>query len=240
MGCGRPIPAANLTGKRHSSFAQEGFVLGPDISSNSSQSPIRKLVCSRCQMLGIDRTELVRRSGYRNEAKGYRRLDALLAGDFDTSRGLIAALPVALEVSADVVSKAVEESKEQICSAEDARWRSSFRPHAIILTERRVQEPIFVAAMIGVDRLLRVDFDLNQSSITFVSQALKGVRYKLSAWNGVALPAFGRPIGIVVNYSPERAVKFDLTGKAAESFPKAYRIGQTLLSVGGRLFDGLK
>jgi hypothetical protein len=56
------------------------------------------------------------------------------------------------------------------------------KPHAIILTERKVPEPIFIAAMIGVDKLLRIDFDLNQGTIIFANQAIKGVRHKLSEW----------------------------------------------------------
>jgi hypothetical protein len=55
--------------------------------------------------------------------------------------------------------------------------------------------------------------------------------------DGTALPAFGRPTGFVVNYSPDRAVKFDLTGKAVENLPKAYCFDQALLSIGGRAFD---
>ena len=94
--------------------------------------------------------------------------------------------------------------------------------------------------MIGVDRLLRIDFDLKQSSITFVNQAIKGVRQKLSEWNRFAIPAFGRPIGFIVSYSPDRAVKFDLTGNADENFPKAYCTGQALLLIGGRPFERLK
>ena len=213
---------------------------GSDITSSSAQLPIQKLISDRCEVLGLERIDLIRRSGFKNEAKARRRLYSLLAGDFDSSRGLIAGLPVALEVPADVVMKVIEESKMQISAIKDSQWRSTFKPHAIILTERKVPEPIFIGAMIGVDRLLRIDFDLKQSSTTFARQAIKGVRCKLLEWNGLALPAFGRPIGIVVNYSPDRAVKFDLTGKAAENFPKAHCIGQALLLISGQPFEGLK
>lgn len=34
-----------------------------------------------------------------------------------------------------------------------------FRPHAIIATDRSVPSPIFVAALIGVEKILRIDFD---------------------------------------------------------------------------------
>src|ERR1700730_618424 len=46
--------------------------------------------------------------------------------------------------------------------ARDKIWRENFRPHAIILTERTVPSPIFVAAMIGVENLLRIYLDAIQ------------------------------------------------------------------------------
>ena len=49
-----------------------------------------------------------------------------------------------------------------------------------------------------------------------------------------AFPAFGRPIGVVVNYTPDRTVMFSLEGKALEILPRAYRVGKVRLSVGGR------
>ncbi len=48
------------------------------------------------------------------------------------------------------------------------------------------------------------------------------------------LPAFGRPIGLVVNYSPDRAVRFDLDGNALEILQRAYRIGEAYLLHRGR------
>jgi len=43
-----------------------------------------------------------------------------------------------------------------------------------------------------------------------------------------------RNTGVVVNYTPDRAVMFSLEGKALEILPRAYRVGKVRLSVGGR------
>jgi len=51
-------------------------------------------------------------------------------------------------------------------------WRENFCPHAIILKERTVPSPIFVAAMIGVEKLLRIDVDATQGPVSFVRQVL--------------------------------------------------------------------
>jgi hypothetical protein len=56
--------------------------------------------------------------------------------------------------------------------AREAAWRLAFRPHAIIATDSSIPSPIFVAALIGVENILRIDFDLSQPEETYVHQAL--------------------------------------------------------------------
>jgi hypothetical protein len=105
----------------------------------------------------------------------------------------------------------------------------AFRPHAIILTEKTVPQPIFVAAIIGAERLLRIDFDLALGPGSYANQALAGVRRKLAEFRSKSgempdtLLAFGRPVGVVVNYMPDRAVRFDLDGKPLVTLPRARR-----------------
>jgi hypothetical protein len=132
------------------------------------------------------------------------------------------------------VRKAVEATQRQIQEAEEATWRAEFVPHAIIRTERRLPTQLFVAAILGIDRLRRVDFDLTKSPVTFVQQALDGLRGKLVRWNSHQIPTFGKPVGVIVNYSPGRAVRYDLEGNAVEVLDRAYRLGEVSFSIGKR------
>ena len=61
----------------------------------------------------------------------------------------------------------------------------NFQPHAVILTERTRPEPIFVAAIIGSERLLRVDFDLDGERESYIKKVLEEVRRRLAKWNGM-------------------------------------------------------
>ena len=133
----------------------------------------------RCNELGLTQPELIRRCRYQNVSKGLRRLEQLYSGDFKKSAGLIDKLAVAVNVPVDTINHAVEESRKYLREAEEAAWRAAFRPHAIILTERQIPQPIFVAALIGVDVLLRLDFDLRLAPATFLAQALDGLRQRL-------------------------------------------------------------
>jgi hypothetical protein len=142
-----------------------------------------------------------------------------------------------LEVAPGVVKEAVEATQRQIYEAQEAAWRAAFRPHAVILTEKQRPEQIFIAAIIGVERLLRVDLDPAEGEVTYIDQALKGIRQKLGRWNSkvdvssvglgdLPLPTFGRPMGVIVNYTPDRAVRFDLTGEPIQALDRAHRIGE--------------
>ena len=107
---------------------------------------------------------------------------------------------------------------------------AAFIPHAVIVTERSVPQPMFVAAMIGVERLLRVDLDAAAPPLTFAGQALRAVRRRLAEWRSDQLPAFGRPIGVVVNYGPDRAVAFDMDGAPRAVLAIAKQVGHVELA----------
>jgi hypothetical protein len=119
-----------------------------------------------------------------------------------------------------------ELAEKQEAETRDKLWRENFRPHAIILTERTVPSPIFVAAMIGVEKLLRIDLDATQGPVSFVRQTLDRLPERV--------PAFGKPTGFVINYSPGKAVRFDLNGQPIAILDEAVRPGTAALLLGGR------
>ncbi len=106
---------------------------------------------------------------------------------------------------------------------EDVGSSLGFRPHAIIATDRSVPSPIFVAALIGVERILRIELDTSLPEQTYVHQALEKVPERTIA--------FGRPIGVTVNYAPDRAVRYDLEGDPIETLAGAVRCGEAYLTV---------
>ena len=80
---------------------------------------IVSLIVFRSRVLDLSRSDLVRRTGYKNIAKGLRRLDELLAGDLGKTGNLIRALPAALDVPTEVVEHAIEETRRRIAEAEE-------------------------------------------------------------------------------------------------------------------------
>jgi hypothetical protein len=191
-------------------------------------TPIQQLIEDRCQYLGLSRRHLIRRAGYENTAKGLRRLDELLAGELRTTQGLIERLPAALDVPAETVNAAVSETEQQIRAEADQAYRASFKPHAIILTEHLRPTHITFAAITGADRQLRIDFEPDRNRITYITQALRAVRQRSP------IRFYGKAIGVVVNYSPDHAIRFALDGNAVELLPRAYEPGQLQVLIRGR------
>jgi len=198
------------------------------------QLPIQTLVRTRCEDLGLRPVELVRRCGYQNIAKGLRRLEQLCQGNFGGCATLIRILPAALNIPAESVTEAVESTQRQIHEAKEAAWRAAFVPHAVIMTERSFPQPLHIACILGIERLRRVDFDLSESPVTYIEQALDGVRKKLAGWKWDQIPTFGKPVGVIVNYSPDRAVRIDLEGNPIEMMDRAFRLGEASFSIGKR------
>jgi hypothetical protein len=133
--------------------------------------PIKALISDRCDELGLRPAELVRCCGYKNISKGLRRLESVTQGSFKGNDALMQELPSALNIGADVVKEAVAATRRQIYEANEAAWRAAFRPHAVILTEKQRPEPIFIAAIIGVDRLLCVGLYPTDGEVIYIDQA---------------------------------------------------------------------
>jgi hypothetical protein len=199
-----------------------------------SDLAIATLIRSRMIELGLSRGEFAKRLGYKNTAKGIRRIDALCDGGIEGTKQFLDVLPQALETSAETVKRALDQTvrelelaKKHEAETRDKLWRENFRPHVIILTERTVPSPIFVAAIIGVEKLLRIDLDPTQGPVSFVRQ----VQDRLPE----GIPTFGKPIGFVINYSPDKTVRFDRNGQPIAILDKAIRPGTAvLLRLGGR------
>jgi hypothetical protein len=115
----------------------------------------------------------------------------------------------------------------------DAAWRLAFKPHAYLLgTHTRPSSITIFGISGGAKRWLTIPLDLAQPPVTFATQALGFVRQT------PVVPFFGPTTGFVVNYTPDRAVCFDLEGNPVECFPRAYSPGEVTLMIGGSQIAG--
>jgi hypothetical protein len=202
----------------------------------STELPIATLVLDRSRMLGLSRSDVVRRAGFKNVAKGVRRLDDLCSGDTKATASLIRGLPAALNLPTEIIDIAVRQTQRQIEDAariaqqeRDAKWRADFQPSAYLLgTETRPTQITIFGMTGGSERWLRIPLDLTKPALTFASQALAVAR------RIPRIPFFGPTIGYVVNYTTDCAVRFDLNGDPVQQLDRAYSPGNVAVLMGGR------
>jgi hypothetical protein len=202
----------------------------------STELPIETLIRDRSRMLGLSRFDIVRRAGFKNVAKGLRRLDGLCAGDTKSTASLICGLPAALNLPAAIIDNAIHQTVQQIEAAtriaelkRDAKWRAEFRPSAYLLgTDTRPSQIVIYGVTGGSERWLNIPLDLSRPAVTFARQALAVAR------RTPIVPVFGPTTGFVVNYKPNFAVRFNMGGKPVEAFDRAYSPGPVTITMDGK------
>ena len=212
-------------------------------------TPLAHLIQTRMQELGLDREALGFRLGYQNPLKAAGRVYALCNGHLTSakSRAALRRLPEAIEVPSEAVQRALDATEERFAEQErqaeaqrrlareeeERAWRAAFKPHAVIQTERTVPSQITICGLMGgAGPLLIIPCDLSKPPITFIQQAIAALPRRHEDGRRYVM-FFGEALGLIINYSPDRAVRCDLDGNPLEVLPKAYRIGEVQLSIGG-------
>ncbi len=193
-----------------------------------SPLPIETLIKSRASELGLTLAQVVSRTGMANTSKGLRRLEQLFDGDFVSSRGLIDKLPEALGLPKSDVEDCVTNSKNELAAEADKAWRDSFKPHAIVLTaERGRPRQIFFAAMCNAGQFVRITFPDNLPSTDYKTYAFEAL--------GLQKEDIGKYFyaieGLVINWNPDSATIYDLTGGEISQLDKAAILGRLSFSL---------
>jgi len=180
--------------------------------------------------------------GYRNTSKALRHLDHLLLGGeppTDFHKRLAIALdiePLRYEAAIEATRAFYREEKRKRDEAEIAAARAAFKPHLRVIPERTIPQPIFVAAMTGVDRWLRVPLPAHIMTLA------EEIRMKMvstiapahfKAANGRAGP-FGKICGYLFRYEFEKAIVLDIHGQAHGEHNTLIREGKATLYLNGR------
>jgi hypothetical protein len=204
--------------------------------------PIGRFILDRARTIGMSRSELVHRLGYRDIGSGHKVLSALLL------RGLVAPhvanhLADALEADPALVGSVIDatmgqkrdEARERRIESERA-YLASFRPHLQVQTERAVPSPIFVAALLTVTRLRTVS--LPEEALTANDEARDRIIKTtiIDHWheNNGYVPAFGGITGyvlvLIAGYGGfDFGLPFSVTGNRSGAMQKVERLGQATL-----------
>jgi hypothetical protein len=83
----------------------------------------------------------------------------------------------------------------------------------------------------GAERWLKIPLDLSRPPVTYAAQAFQVVQ------RTPIVRFFGPKTGFIVNFTFDRAVRFDLAGQPTETLTRAYRPGDVTLCMRGRSFS---
>jgi hypothetical protein len=189
---------------------------------------IHDLIQQRCKDLSISHREVIVRSGITNIAKGLRRLQQVFDGDFISSRGLIDRLPPALDLPKSVIEDAINASKQQITDEMEASWRSNFVPHALAITANNGRpRQITMAAICNAGRYVRIDFPE-----TIPESDFKQYAFEMLITRAPDIAKFFYELqGLVINYSPDKSVKFNLDKQMVDESNRAIKAGQLSFTI---------
>jgi hypothetical protein len=121
--------------------------------------PIGRFILHRARTLGLSRTEIVSRLGYRDIGNGHKALSELLTTAKIPpliAQNLAQALQVDETLVASVISATARQQRDEDAQrtlARETAYGTAFQPHLRCETERAIPEPLFVAALLTSARL---------------------------------------------------------------------------------------
>ena len=121
--------------------------------------PLGRFIFDHARALGISRTELVHRLGYRQIGNGHRALGEMLTTGTvppQIAKHLADALQVDEAIVAAVMTATARQQQDeagQHTLARETAYRRAFKPYLRCETERAIPEPLFVAALLTSARL---------------------------------------------------------------------------------------
>jgi hypothetical protein len=203
--------------------------------------PIGRFLFERARALGISRTELVSRLGYRQIGKGHSALTAALVTGTVPPQ-MRKHLAATLEVDDALVDAVVAATTRQqqgearaLILAREAAYRAAFKPHLRTETTRTIPEPIFIATLLGTARLRHVEVSSevwNASADDRDRLVKRAIQDHYGERDGY-VPAFGSIVSYTLvtmpGYLADYGFPFDTNGDRMGSIRPVERVGEAVL-----------
>ena len=208
--------ASNRTEGKYVSLTNNPRV--PDLKiTQKGPVVLSSLIQMECTRIGLDEQEFVCLLGIKKSHKTSAFAEQLKNNQMAKIIQFRYKLVDILNVTLEQVDEAIQASKNAYYAQVDAAWRASFQPHAVLITANKIPSPIFAAAITGSAQKLYIGAPANLSKLAWPSWFVKNLPDRL--------PGFGDVQGFVINYTPDRAIRFDLLGNPVETLDTALRRG---------------
>ena len=197
--------------------------------------PIQTFIESRCTQLNISHQELIIRMGYSNTSVGLKRLQQLFDANLKSAVGVIDKLPEVLEVDVALVEQAINDTKKQLeleakerYRQAEEEYRANFKPNFVIRTGLNGRpKTIFLAAVTNATRYVSAQFPAELTEQQYIGHAMPFLEENKENIQHFFFP----PECIAINYTPDHADIFSLTGEKIAQLTESVRIGRTYLAL---------
>ena len=177
---------------------------------------LERMLQERMAALGLSRGGVGQRLSPANPSKALRRLDDFTSQGVRLSDDLPERLATVLEVSEAELMAAAQATREAIEARAEADYRARFQPHAVWTTVRSQPSSTAMAGFINAPARLVLLFPPDLPTQDFIAHC------QAQAPEGV--PLYGPVTGFIINYAPDEAVRYDLSGAALERLDTAARV----------------
>ncbi|MEJ5362965.1 MAG: hypothetical protein WHV26_12970 [Spirochaetota bacterium] len=218
---------------------------------------IHKFLLDTMKQKNLSKKDVALRLGYKNISKGIRRIDEFIQ-EGTLNENIIKNLHIALDESVSKVLEKLEETKQQI--AEEIKKqeeekirvkeekRKNFKPFLYCVTEQKIPQPIFVAAISESYLLKKVSLPDNFNELS-PKQKLDAMRNAISQhyeyihnrWGGI-VPAYGKILAYTLvptfEYNEEDLPVYTPQGELIEQPPRFYQeieLGVAGVSIGKKI-----
>jgi len=206
--------------------------------------PISKLILRYTSRSKEDKLTIVKKLGYKNLSKGFRRLDHLIqTGQCPDS--LRKKLPTALGLDPSVIQKAYEQTLNQLREQEEKARKSreeyerrTFRPH--IWVKHELEYPplgsICIVAFIGIDNWKVITLPEDIAGLRW-SEQFKTLREKIrehQSQENVDRSMFRKVIGYIYRKTYDKSFLLSTDGNLLEIYSPKVRKPEIYLEVGNK------
>jgi hypothetical protein len=200
---------------------------------------IQKLIENYLSQNRLRKVDLIRKMRYKNEAKGLRRLEALIENG-KYSETFIADLAEAMNMELDSIKKVLEIDENRRVELENIEARKRFRPHILLINENKRPSSLLPLMFLGVDYFKKIVLpeDIAQSSLWEQIERVKEIFSEyLKAKKNIYTP-FGKITGYKYYYEFDEYVEFTIEGEIKGYYEGSSIQGQIITKIGGKQISG--
>ena len=204
---------------------------------------VGELILRAMQSQGISKAELAIKLGYKNTAKGIRRINHAIEKSRLTAL-LYEKFPSALGISRSELNDAIDETErkmneERIQEARrrEEQERAEFTPHIFIKHERTTPSPIFVVAIVGEAYFKRVSLPSHFRELTSdaqISAVEEIVVNHYREFEGSSPSPYGKITGYYFRTTFDSSLEFSTDGKLLGFGPTRFWRSVGALTLKGR------